>query len=223
MKNWSEKVVQVAIDDLREHPENPRKGDVPRIVRSITANGYYGVLRVQKSTGFVLTGNNTLRALRRIGHSGKVAVVYLDIDDDEALRVLSDDNGTSDVATYDEERRVALLRKLDESDMLTGAVTRDEVHAIFKALAPAEGTSLGKTPNGYIDGPGDAEVEDGGSAPPRTRIITLVFERKAGDRIERRMEKLVREKGVTTYEEALALLLGEDDGETEVEEDGGED
>ena len=36
----------VAIDKIAAHPENPRKGDVAAIQKSVAKNGFYGVVVV---------------------------------------------------------------------------------------------------------------------------------------------------------------------------------
>lgn len=52
----------VALDALRPHPRNPRQGNIGAIHDSITANGFYGQVVAQKSTGFILAGNHRWRA-----------------------------------------------------------------------------------------------------------------------------------------------------------------
>lgn len=208
VRDWTKQIEHVDIDSIEPHPDNPRQGDRAAIRRSIKANGSYAVLEVQTSTRYIVAGNNTWHVLKELGVD-EVAVVWID-DDDAAERILADDNRASDTATYDEERRIALLKKLDERKALTGAITSDEANALFKAFAPRADKGLGSTPNGYLE-PDEAEEPESNSAPPRTRIMTLVFERKLGDRIERKLQSIIRDKGVDSFEEALVLLLDADD------------
>ena len=97
----------VPVDSVTLHPRNPRRGDVDAIADSIRAHGQYAPLVVQRSTGFVLAGNHRLLALRRLGRD-HVDVVFIDVDDDEALRILLVDNRASDEATYDSAELTAL-------------------------------------------------------------------------------------------------------------------
>jgi ParB-like chromosome segregation protein Spo0J len=113
-------VVEYPVADLVEHPANPRRGDVEAIAASIDANGFYGAIVVQESTGLVLAGNHRLRAARRQGLD-VVPVAVIDVDDERAKRILLADNRTSDLGAYDDELLRTLLEELAaEADGLTG-------------------------------------------------------------------------------------------------------
>lgn len=110
---------QVRLDAVRPHPDNPRKGNVSEIEESIRANGFYGALIVQKSTGYVLAGNHRYLAAAAVGLD-TVPVVWVDVEDDVALRILLADNRTSDTAGYDEEALLVLLEEIDATAGLAG-------------------------------------------------------------------------------------------------------
>lgn len=105
----------VPIDQVSPHPANPRRGNVDEIAQSIASNGFYGALIVQRSTGHVLAGNHRLRAAQQVGLA-EVPVVWVDVDDDRAMRILLVDNRANDLAGYDEEQLIDLLRTVDDSD-----------------------------------------------------------------------------------------------------------
>lgn len=100
------------VDELIEHPANPRRGNVEVIEASIDAHGFYGAVLVQHSTRRVIAGNHRLRAARNRGATS-VPVLVLDVDDDEAARIMLVDNRSNDLATYDDEALAAVLRSLD--------------------------------------------------------------------------------------------------------------
>ena len=129
------------VGDLITHPDNPRRGDVDAVAASIAANGFYGALVVQRSTHFVLAGNHRLRAARQLGMA-EVPVIWVDVDDDRAKRILIADNRASDLATWDNQTLIALLKSFDD---LEGTLFDDE------ALARLSGQLLA---------PGDAETVD---------------------------------------------------------------
>jgi len=104
------------IAELTLHPRNPRRGDIARIAASINANGFYGTVMVQRSTGFVIYGNHRLEAARQVGLT-TVPALWVEIDDDAAARILLADNATSDAATYDEAELAALLEALVATDL----------------------------------------------------------------------------------------------------------
>lgn len=103
------------VKKLNEHPDNVRKGDVDAIVASLETHGQYRPLIVQKSTMFVCAGNHTLKAARRLGME-TLAVTVLDIDDDQARRILAVDNRASDNATYDYAGLADLLASFADSN-----------------------------------------------------------------------------------------------------------
>jgi len=88
----------VPIDDVQGHPKNVRQGDVGAISVSLEAHGQYKPILVQQSTGFIIAGNHTWMAAKALGWP-EIAVQYLEVDDDKALRILLADNRSTDLAT----------------------------------------------------------------------------------------------------------------------------
>ena len=114
------KVVKIPIDQLHLHPNNARQGDVGAIVQSLEAHGQFKPITVQRSTMNVLAGNHTLMAAAALGWKTIEAVV-IDVDDDQARRILLVDNRVSDLATYDDHVLAELLQSIAaEEDFLTG-------------------------------------------------------------------------------------------------------
>ena len=121
----------VPISGLSLHPENPRRGAVEEISKSIVEHGQYRPIVVQRSTGFVLAGNHTLMAAREVGMP-EIAVTYLDVDDAEARRILLVDNRIADAGTYDDATLLSLLRQSEsEYGSLAGTGYDDDA---FEAL-----------------------------------------------------------------------------------------
>ena len=101
------------IANLTPHPRNVRQGDVGAIVTSMEAHGQYRPIVVQKETGNILAGNHTFQAAKALGWD-KIAVTYVDCDDEQALRILLADNRANDLASYDDNALVELLTELAE-------------------------------------------------------------------------------------------------------------
>ena len=57
----------IPINSIENHPRNIRQGDVGAISQSLKENGQYRPIVVQKSTGYVLAGNHTLKAAKALG------------------------------------------------------------------------------------------------------------------------------------------------------------
>ncbi len=118
----------VAIDSIVEHPQNPRRGDLHALDESIEANGFYGAVVVQRSRRRIIAGNHRHRKLKERGEQF-VPVIFVDVDDERALRILLADNGASDRATNDKNELAILLEELVRS---SGASSRDEVNAALR-------------------------------------------------------------------------------------------
>lgn len=125
----------VAIDNVQQHPDNPRRGDVEAIRSSIRQHGFYGAVVVQKSTGYIIKGNHVWAACKAEGVE-KIRAEYVDYDDSEAMEVVLMDNWTSDQGSYDYE---LLLKNLDAVKERNGSLEHtgysdDVIKVIFKDL-----------------------------------------------------------------------------------------
>lgn len=124
------------VDSLRPHPDNPKNGDVDAIADSMRANGVYRPVFAQQSTGRILAGNHTYAAMLADGHDA-VPVVWLDVDDNEARRILLADNRTADLGRYDDS---LLLAALHATDTLAGTGYSPEDLAALEAALAGPGT-----------------------------------------------------------------------------------
>lgn len=142
---------RVDLDKLATHPRNPRRGNVGRLEQLIEDNGFTGALLAQRSTGFILAGNHRMLAARAKGLTA-LPVLWLDVDDDEALRILLGDNRGSDDADYELAGLAALLSELEASTAgLAGTGYTDaDLEALLDQLgtdvAPAAATDADDAP-----------------------------------------------------------------------------
>lgn len=128
------------------HPRNPRRGDLDAIGESLDTNGLYDQIKVQRSTGFILSGNHTYKTLRAKG-AERVPVVWLDVDDAEAVRVMASANRTADRGSYDGKLLVELLREDLAGDVTGTGYTTEELEALDAAsrvVADGEALDLGQ-------------------------------------------------------------------------------
>ena len=147
------------VEDVSPHPENPREGDVEVITESIRANGCYRPIHAQRSTGHILAGNHTYEALAELGAT-RVPVVWLDVDDTTAARILLVDNRSADLAAYDDRQLAALLEQVKGAtpDGLDGTgYDDDDLDALLLVLARDESPepSDGEDDTGDVDDRGD--------------------------------------------------------------------
>lgn len=121
----------IPVSSLTEHPDNPRRGDAKAVNESIAANGFYGAVLVQRSTGRVLAGHTRLKAAKQSGATS-VPGIWLDVDDQQAKRILLADNRTSDLAYYDDDALFAVLGSiLDDGSSLKGTGYDDATYKLL--------------------------------------------------------------------------------------------
>jgi len=122
------------LDELRVHPRNARKGSVSAISESIEHNGFFGACVAQVSTGHILVGNHRFLAAREQGMA-TIPVLWVDVSNAHATRILLADNRTNDVAGYDKDALAALLSDLSNMDGLSGTgYTEDDLEALISEI-----------------------------------------------------------------------------------------
>ena len=124
--------VLVQVSELKGYDKNPRRGNVKAIAESLEINKQYRPIVVQKSTKKILAGNHTWLAAQSLGWK-EIAVVFVDVDDVAAKRIVLADNKTNDLADYDGQILAELLRDLGTADG-TGYSSAD-MDAILNATA----------------------------------------------------------------------------------------
>ena len=133
-------IQSVAISSLTAYPTNPRRGDIDAIASSLTAHGQYRPIVVQTSTKFVLAGNHTLKAAKKLGWK-KIKAVLVDVDEDTAKKIVLADNRLTDLAGYNEPLLKSLLQALPELDG-TG-FTQSEVETLDRLISGDQKEPLG--------------------------------------------------------------------------------
>ena len=98
----------VEINLLREFEGNPRKGNVAKLVESLKTNGQYKPIVVQKSTNQILAGNHLWKAAKELNWQ-LIDVVYADVDDEAAKKIVAADNRLGELGTYDEQALLDLF------------------------------------------------------------------------------------------------------------------
>ena len=102
-------------------------GDIGAISQSLAAFGQYRPV-VARRDGTVLVGNHTVQAAKALKWE-TVSVVWLDVDDVEAIRIAIMDNRTTDLATYDAEMLKTLLSEVN--DYVGTGFSQEDVAEIY--------------------------------------------------------------------------------------------
>src|SRR3954470_18937909 len=101
----------VPIDRLKPWDRNPRDNDgvVARVAASIKRFGFGAPIIARRADGEVIAGHTRLKAAAQLGLS-KVPVRYLDLDPVDAHLLAIADNKTSELATWNDDALVDVLR-----------------------------------------------------------------------------------------------------------------
>jgi ParB-like chromosome segregation protein Spo0J len=146
----------VPISSLRMYEGNPRRGNLAVIAESLTENGQYKPLVVNKGTltgrpDEILAGNNTYLAAVSLEWES-LAVTYIDVDDERARKVLLVDNKANDASGYDHEQLAAILAEIGQQNLVGTGFSIAETEKIIEAAQippeidlPSVGAGTGTT------------------------------------------------------------------------------
>lgn len=119
----------VPIDSIEPHPENPNQGDVEFIQESIQVNDWYGAVIVQTSTNRIIAGEHRWRAAQAEG-AAKIPVIFRDVDDAQALKMLLVDNEAARRAHIDAtalNHCLQTLAELTDDDLAGTGFSLDDI------------------------------------------------------------------------------------------------
>jgi hypothetical protein len=173
------------LDRLKADKGNPRRGDVPAIMESLTR---FGQQRPVLATpgGVIVAGNHTAQAARELGWD-QIAVVRTALRGREQRAYGLADNRTGDLGTYDD---AILTRLLDSLPSLDGTGYTDEDKELMHALA-----SLGHAE------PTAADL----AGTPFRKILR--YDRAAYEEVIAGLDAVLDATGLDSYSEAVARVV----------------
>lgn len=122
---------KVSLRKLNHYYKNPRKGNVEKVAESLKSNGQFKpiVVNVGTHTGRpneVLAGNHTLKAARSLRWT-TLDVMWVDVTEEHARRIVLADNGSTDDATYDNNILAELIdAQKNDVSTLVGTTYSDD-------------------------------------------------------------------------------------------------
>lgn len=130
----------IPIDSVRQHPRNNNDGNADLIAESISELGFFDPITVQKSSGYILTGNHSWEEYRRQGAT-EIPAIVVDVDDVQAVRMMVAHNRTGRRGSDNPERTADALTWLEEEAGTpyvlcgTGYTTQDVEALLAGAIA----------------------------------------------------------------------------------------
>lgn len=138
---------KVKIEELKQYPNNPRRGNVKLIAESLQEYGQYKPITVNKKTNEILVGNHTYAAAITLGWK-EIEVTYVDVDAETAAKIVLIDNRASDLSKYDNEVLLELLEMLnslehtgygdDEFDNVLARIEEEKTPSVKEAISGGE-------------------------------------------------------------------------------------
>lgn len=140
MRTINQGFEEVPLANLKPHPKNVNQGDFGAIQESIETNGFFGAVTANKRTGHILAGNHRYFVAKQ-QHADTLPVVWVDVSDEEELRILLADNRTTRLGADDESALAALLADLAQTEIgLAGTgYDGDDLDEIIGRLAGESG------------------------------------------------------------------------------------
>lgn len=120
---------------LEPHPRNVNEGDIGAITESMDELGFYGAVIAQRTTRRILAGKHRWMTAQLRGME-QVPVLWVDVDDEEALRIMLSDNRTARLGRDDPEALATLLGELTDSERALAGTgfDGDDLDALLRDL-----------------------------------------------------------------------------------------
>lgn len=201
----------VPIGELKEHPRNPRIGNVDAIAESLDQNQQLKPI-IAKSDGTVVAGNHTLKAARKLGWT-HVAALLLNMTEDQEQRYLLADNRVADLAQYDLEVLQPMLVEMQEAGQLQGTgFTADDVDDLTAEMGRVADASGGEGAD-HVE-PEDRTKErypsaanEGGAPGVPMKEVTLSYPTDQFDAVAGHVNELKKRWGVDATRDVVAEAL----------------
>lgn len=129
------KTEMVPIESIKPYGKNPRQGNVSMIKESLEHNQQYRAIVVRRATKEILAGNHTWIAARELKWD-KILVHWVDVDDDQARKIVLVDNKSNDAAGYDKQLLASLLQEAD--DLIGTGYTQAEIDKMLDQDTPPD-------------------------------------------------------------------------------------
>lgn len=202
---------------LNPYPQNPRQGDVDAIAASLNEFGQYKPIVVNRGTqtgrpNEILAGNHTWQAATKLRFK-TINVVWVDVDDDTAAKIVLADNRTGDLAGYDTDVLSDLMQSLQTLEG-TG-FTQGDYDSLIADLNPVETAPKqpGRSQEGVNTFDRRADYEKA-----EARGVLIDYSLEDYDTVTADLDTLRKRHGAKDNAELVIMLIEAATGETAPEE-----
>lgn len=199
--------LKVAIDSVKLYPDNPRHSDVKALTDSLKTNGQYKPIVVQKSTNFILAGNHIWQAARQLNWQ-EIAIVYADVDDTQAKKIVVADNRLADLGTYDTNKLLELLGDVPLEGTGYSSADIDDLLALVDETMPQIKSEEDKHYEGIAMKPSLAERADR-YAERTVRLLMAEYPNHEYVWLVEQLTELRTKYDVDSNAEAIILAIAE--------------
>lgn len=157
------------VDHLQDHaepvaavhpyPGNPRVGDVELIKASLIEHGQFKPIVVNRPTGDILAGNHVWQAICELGWT-QVAVVYVDVDEDQARKMVLVDNRAAEKGTFDDDALAELLAEVGAEELLDVGYSVEEFEELLALVDDGDYQPFTADDPGDPGAPGEPRVTE---------------------------------------------------------------
>lgn len=203
----------VPVADLKPYNGNPRRGNVELIKESLQAHGQYRPIVARRDTSEVLAGNHTLYAARELGWES-IAATFVDVDDEQAARIVLMDNRAADQGTYDQDALLQILKELEatEAGLSGSGYLDDDLDDLLAALSESEPTnSAGSDSSDHENAWESTDLKEYADRYEEQgrRLIVLDYDRPAYAAVTAGLDQLRDRYGVESNSAAVVAHLSE--------------
>lgn len=196
---------EIALDDIKPFPHNPRKGNIGLIQESLTAYGQYKPITVNKRTNEILAGNHTYQAAKLLGWE-TIKTVFVDADENTAMKIVLMDNKTSDVGSYENHKLLSLLDSFEDlhGTGYSQSDYKDLSHLVDKPDNGMTNVTMGGSLTDYAEK----------YAQRTSRIIMMDYEKETYEWMVEKLAEYRAANNLSNNSEAILSLIGHAFGET---------
>jgi ParB-like nuclease domain len=123
----------VPIGDLRPNPKNPNKhseDQINRLMAALRLDRQTRPLLARKANRMLIAGHGVHTAARRLGWT-EIAVLFLDVDQHAADRIMLADDRLAALSELDDRRVADLMKDISEGDWLATGYSVEEASKLF--------------------------------------------------------------------------------------------